>query len=73
MADKFLKTVAGAMTEVEADHGKLLGLSGDDHSQYHNDARGDARYILKSGLSKITVGTTEPTSPSVGDLWVDTN
>jgi len=26
-----------------------------------------------SGLSKITVGTTEPTSPSAGDLWVDTN
>lgn len=26
-----------------------------------------------SGLSKITVGTTAPTSPAVGDLWVDTN
>lgn len=26
-----------------------------------------------SGLAKITVGTTEPTSPSTGDLWVDTN
>ncbi len=25
------------------------------------------------GLSKITVGTTEPTNPSVGDLWIDTN
>lgn len=29
--------------------------------------------IAFSGLTKITVGTTEPTSPSVGDLWVDTN
>jgi len=26
-----------------------------------------------SGLSKITVGTTAPSSPSTGDLWVDTN
>lgn len=26
-----------------------------------------------SGLSKITVGTTEPATPSTGDLWVDTN
>lgn len=28
------------------DHGALSGLADDDHSQYHNDARGDARYIL---------------------------
>ena len=26
------------------DHGALSGLSDDDHSQYHNDARGDIRY-----------------------------
>lgn len=26
------------------DHGLLSGLADDDHSQYHNDARGDARY-----------------------------
>jgi hypothetical protein len=26
-----------------------------------------------SGLAKITVGTTEPSTPSTGDLWVDTN
>lgn len=25
------------------------------------------------GISKITVGTTQPTSPSVGNLWIDTN
>jgi hypothetical protein len=28
------------------DHGVLLGLGDDDHPQYHNDARGDARYSL---------------------------
>jgi len=26
------------------DHGLLSGLADDDHTQYHNDARGDARY-----------------------------
>ena len=26
------------------DHGALTGLADDDHPQYHNDARGDARY-----------------------------
>lgn len=26
------------------DHGALSGLSDDDHPQYHNDSRGDARY-----------------------------
>lgn len=26
------------------DHGTLTGLADDDHTQYHNDARGDARY-----------------------------
>ena len=28
------------------DHGALTGLVDDDHTQYHNDARGDARYSL---------------------------
>jgi hypothetical protein len=31
------------------DHGALTGLSGDDHLQYHNDARGDARYVNLTG------------------------
>lgn len=26
-----------------------------------------------AGLSKITVGTVQPISPSVGDIWIDTN
>lgn len=31
-----------------SDHGLLTGLSDDDHSQYHNDTRGDIRYYTKS-------------------------
>jgi hypothetical protein len=30
-------------------HGLLSGLSSDDHLQYHTDARGDLRYVLKAG------------------------
>lgn len=30
------------------DHGALTGLGDDDHTQYHTDTRGDARYPLKS-------------------------
>ena len=29
----------------ETDHGALDGLADDDHAQYHNNARGDARYL----------------------------
>lgn len=28
-----------------SDHGALTGLTDDDHTQYHNNARGDARYL----------------------------
>lgn len=31
-----------------SDHGLLIGLGDDDHTQYHNNARGDARYPLLS-------------------------
>lgn len=42
--------VEGALQELGAggggvtDHGALTGLADDDHPQYHNDIRGDARY-----------------------------
>ena len=29
---------------VNMNHGRLSGLTADDHTQYHNNARGDARY-----------------------------
>lgn len=30
-------------------------------------------YIIGSGINKITVGTVEPSTPTTGDLWIDTN
>jgi hypothetical protein len=47
------ETVTRVVHEVEEhthDHGDLDGLSGDDHSLYHNDTRGDARYYTQSQL-----------------------
>lgn len=42
------------------DHGSIAGLSDDDHSQYHNDDRGDVRYFrgLFSSTADDTVANT---------------
>lgn len=40
--------VPGTPSPGVLDHGLLTGLADDDHSQYHNDTRGDIRYYLKS-------------------------
>lgn len=42
---------------VAGDHGALTGLADDDHTQYHNDARGDARY---SQLGHNHAGVYDP-------------
>lgn len=44
--------VVGPLT---GDHGGLTGLADDDHTQYHTDARGDARYPQ---LAHTHAGTT---------------
>jgi len=36
-------------------------------------ARANLAVAQAAGFAKMTVGTVAPTSPSVGDLWVDTN
>ena len=54
---------------VNQDHGGLTGLSADDHPQYHNDARGDARYYAQGtswddiripATSTQTLGVSDP-------------
>ena len=55
------------------DHGTLTGLGDDDHLQYHNDARGDARYPIKH-IGKTTAPTVDDDSGegyAVGDRWLD--
>jgi hypothetical protein len=36
-------------------HGLLSGLNNDDHLQYHNDARGDARYYTKAQTDEVAL------------------
>lgn len=51
--------VDALLAGLSSDHGALTGLGDDDHTQYHNDARGDARYSLLShahAASAITAG-----------------
>lgn len=43
------------------DHGELDGLEDDDHPQYHNDARGDARYSL-TAHTHLSADITDATS-----------
>lgn len=38
------------------DHGALTGLADDDHPQYHNDTRGDARYYTKTAVDTALGG-----------------
>lgn len=40
----------------DLDHGALNGLEDDDHPQYHNDARGDARYYTKAQVDAGLAG-----------------
>jgi hypothetical protein len=46
---------AGGGSTGVTDHGALTGLAGDDHGQYHTDARGDARYVPLART--VTAGT----------------
>lgn len=41
------------------DHGALTGLGDDDHAQYHNDARGDARYYTKAQADAALAGKAD--------------
>jgi len=53
--DDALTNVSGASA-----HGELTGLDADDHTQYHNDARGDARYYTQSQVDS-DIATTSGT------------
>ena len=43
------------------DHGALTGLGDDDHTQYHNDTRGDTRYYTKSQVDTSLSGKANST------------
>jgi hypothetical protein len=63
---------------VVTDHGALTGLSDDDHPQYHNDARGDARYYTKTQVDTALTGKADasrglPSGGSTGQVLVKTS
>ena len=53
--------------------GKLSASSNLSDVANVSTARTNLSVPQASGFAKITVGTTAPTSPSVGDIWIDTN
>ena len=61
-------TITGTLTG--ADHGNLIGLSDDDHPQYHNDTRGDARYYTQSVLNAGQLDTRYYTETEVDNLFL---
>lgn len=51
------------------DHGALTGLGDDDHAQYHNDARADARYYTKTQSDVALAGKAAAVhSHIIGDV-----
>lgn len=84
IAGLVLNTLAGSETDkapsVASVNTALGGKANTSHTHAISDVTGlqtaldgkldDSQF---SGLSKITVGTSAPGSPSTGDLWVDTN
>ena len=66
-------------TEGSIDHGSIAGLTDDDHTQYHNDTRGDARYSQLGHthtLSDVTDSgamAAEADAPSDGNQYIRKN
>lgn len=61
-------TVATGIT----DHGVLSGLNDDDHTQYFNQSRGDARYYPRSEVDTALAGKTATNDPRLSDARTPT-
>jgi hypothetical protein len=57
-SQSWLPTAGGGGGGV-TDHGALTGLADDDHPQYHNNARGDARYYTESEVDTFLAGKSD--------------
>jgi len=58
-------TVSTVLSGTISDHGDLTGLSDDDHTQYHTNTRGDARYYTKTDLNTGQLDTRYYTGAEV--------
>jgi hypothetical protein len=54
-------------------HNVLLNLGSDDHLQYHNDARGDARYLKLSNTGNLALKSSVDNSDWSGDSLAVSN
>ena len=50
------------------DHGNLSGLSDDDHLQYHDDIRGDARYYQQSEVDAFLAAQNEASEITIDNI-----
>ncbi len=50
-------SLLGNAANGDIEHGALFGLTDDDHPQYLNNARGDARYAPLSAVQAFPVGS----------------
>ena len=84
MSDADKTKLDGITAGAVSDHGALSGLGDDDHAQYHNDARGDARYAplarnitagagLTGGGSLTTDRTIDVAAHADGSIVVNAN
>jgi hypothetical protein len=62
-----VKLADGSVTNTEFQH--INTLTSNAQTQLDNKLD-DTQF---DGVAKISVGTTTPVDPAVGDLWVDTN
>jgi hypothetical protein len=65
-SDTITDALDDRVTDLEAapgggvtDHGALTGLTDDDHTQYHNDTRGDIRYYTKAQVDTSLSGKSD--------------
>lgn len=58
---------ATMVNDADIDHGSIGGLGDDDHTQYHTDTRGDARYYQKTEHVNASAGAGDAGKPVVLD------
>ena len=72
---RYFTTLGTGVAGITTDHGSLTGLSDDDHPQYLNTARGDARYAsigagtFPIGAIYINVTGTNPAAELGYGTW----
>lgn len=63
------KYVDDSVASIVTDHGELSGLADDDHTQYLNTTRGDARYYTKTQSDTILANHHASTSSDHDDRY----